>query len=173
VFCVAVIGRLSPEKGHRVLFDALREKNAVLLVAGDGPLAGELRAAARGLDARFLGFVDDTRPIFAAANAVAMPSLTEGLPLVALEALALGRCLVASAVGELPELLADGAGVLVPPGDAAALSGALATVENGEVRARIEKNALARARLYDVAAMAGSYASLYARVLPAVPSISR
>jgi glycosyltransferase involved in cell wall biosynthesis len=102
-----------------------------------------------------------------------MPSLTEGLPLVALEALALGRCLVASAVGELPELLADGAGVPVPPGDPGALSGALAMLENGEIRARIEKNALARARLYDVAAMAGSYASLYARVLAPEPSISR
>ncbi len=173
-FCVAVIGRLSVEKGHRVLFDALRHHaEAVVLVAGDGPLAAELRASARDLDARFLGYLDHARPVFAAADVIALPSLTEGLPLVALEALALGRCMVASAVGELPDLLADGAGVLVPPGDAAALSEALATLKNGEVRARIRTRALERARLYDVAAMAEAYASLYGRALPAIPSISR
>jgi glycosyltransferase involved in cell wall biosynthesis len=163
--CVAVIGRLSPEKGHRVLFEALRGKPATLLIAGDGPLREELAQAAEGLDARFLGYLEDAREVFAAADVVALPSLTEGLPLVALEALGLGRCVVASAVGELPQLLADGAGVLVPPGDSAALSEGLATVENGEVRARMEARALERARGYGAAAMAGAYASLYGRAL--------
>jgi glycosyltransferase involved in cell wall biosynthesis len=144
----------------------------VLLIAGDGPLREELRAAAQGLDARFLGYLDDARAVFAAADLIALPSLREGLPLVALGALALGRCLVASAVGELPALLEGGAGVLVPPGDAAALSGALATLENGAVRARIEARALERARLYDVAAMASAYAALYGRALSS-PSTSR
>ena len=173
-FCVAVVGRLSPEKGHRILFEALRGRpGVVLLLAGDGPLRDELRAAAQGLDARFLGFVDDTRPIFAAADVVALPSLTEGLPLVALEAMSLGRCVVASAVGELPELLEGGAGVLVPTGSARALSEALDRVENGEDRAAIEARAIVRARLYGVAAMAGAYASLYGRALSPMPSTSR
>jgi glycosyltransferase involved in cell wall biosynthesis len=79
---------------------------------------------------------------------------------------------VASAVGELPALLEGGAGVLVPPGDAAALSEALATLEDGAVRARIEARALERARLYDVAAMASAYAALYGRALSS-PSTSR
>jgi glycosyltransferase involved in cell wall biosynthesis len=178
--CIAVVGRLSVEKGHRVLFEALRgleradiaKARTVLLVAGDGPLRDELQAAAQGLDARFLGYLDDARAVFAAADVIALPSLREGLPLVALEALALGRCLVASAVGELPALLEGGAGVLVPPGDAAALSGALATLEDGAVRARIEARALERARLYDVAAMASAYAALYGRALSS-PSTSR
>jgi glycosyltransferase involved in cell wall biosynthesis len=184
-YCIAVVGRLSLEKGHRVLFEALRLLQSardpaaqrrgapVLLIAGDGPLNDELRAAARGLDARFLGYLDDARAVFAAADVVALPSLTEGLPLAALEALSLGRCLLASAVGELPELLADGAGALVPPGDAAALSEALATLENGEVRARIEVRAVQRARRYGVAAMASAYASLYGRALSPMPSTSR
>jgi glycosyltransferase involved in cell wall biosynthesis len=173
--CIAVVGRLSPEKGHRVLFEALRGRSGVvLLVAGDGPLREELRVAAQGLDARFLGFVENTRPIFAAADVVALPSLTEGLPLVALEAMALGRCVVASAVGELPEVLAGGAGVLVPPEDARALSEALDRVKDGEDRAAIERRAVARARLYGVAAMTGAYASLYGRALsPPMPSTSR
>jgi glycosyltransferase involved in cell wall biosynthesis len=164
-FCVAVIGRLSSEKGHRVLFEALRGQKATLLVAGDGPLREELARAAQGLDARFLGYLDDARPVFAAADVVAMPSFTEGLPLTALEALAFGRCLVASAVGELPELLQGGAGVLVPPGDAKALSEALASVQNGEVRAEIEKRAVVAARRYGAAAMAASYGALYERAL--------
>src|SRR5205807_1803519 len=84
-------------------------------------------------------YLDDARPVLAAADVVAIPSLTEGLPLVALEALALGRCVVASSVGELPELLAGGAGILVPAGDAPALSEALGRLQNGEVRERGER----------------------------------
>jgi len=166
-FCVVIIGRLAPEKGHRVLFEAMRGLDATLLVAGDGPLRDELQAAAAGLDARFLGYLDDAREVFAAADVVAIPSLREGLPLVALEAIALGRCVIASAVGELPELLAEGAGLLVPPGDAAALSEALRRLQNGEAFAReaVARRALERLRRYDVAAMAGSYASLYGRAL--------
>ena len=173
-YCIAVVGRLSVEKGHRVLFEAVRRRpgRPVLLIAGDGPLRDELRAAAHDLDARFLGYLDDARQVFAAADVVALPSLTEGLPLVALEAMALGRCLLASAVGELPELLAGGAGLLAPPGDAAALSEALATLENGEVRARIEGRALQRAQRYGAAAMASAYAALYSRALSPMPSTS-
>jgi glycosyltransferase involved in cell wall biosynthesis len=164
-YCIALIGRLAPEKGHRILFDSARAIDATLLVAGDGPLRGELREAAQGLDVRFLGYLEEAREVFAAADVIAIPSLTEGLPLTALEALALGRCVVASAVGELPEMLADGAGVLVPPGDAALLSDALRGARDQAYRARIEEKALARARRYGIAAMAGAYASLYGRAL--------
>jgi glycosyltransferase involved in cell wall biosynthesis len=169
-FCVAIVGRLSQEKGHRVLFEALRGKpGATVLIAGDGPLRPELESLAQGLDARFLGYLDDARAVFAAADVVAMPSLTEGLPLVALEALALGRVLVASEVGELPELLEGGAGVLVPPADARALSEALEPLRDGEVRARIERAAQARAARYGVAEMAASYVALYRRALRSEP----
>ncbi|MGZ6126146.1 MAG: glycosyltransferase, partial [Myxococcales bacterium] len=164
-FCVAVIGRLAPEKGHRVLFEAARGMRVTALIAGDGPLREELRAAARGLDVRFLGYVEDPRSVFAAADVIALPSSTEGLPLVALEALALGRCVVASAVGDLPELLAGGAGVLVPPGDPRALAAALRLLEGAAARAGFRDKALERIRLYEVAAMAGAYASLYGRAL--------
>lgn len=169
-FCIAVVGRLSPEKGHRVLFEALRgRRDVTVLIAGDGPLRQELEAAS-DFDARFLGFVEDTRAVFAAADVVVLPSLTEGLPLVALEAMSLGRSVIASAVGELPELLSDGAGLLVPAGDARALSEAIDRVKNGEDYAAA---AFSRARRYDVAAMAGAYASLYGRALSPMPSTSR
>jgi glycosyltransferase involved in cell wall biosynthesis len=164
-YVVAVIGRLAPEKGHRVLFEAVRGLSATLLLAGDGPLRDSLREASRDLDARFLGYREDARDVFAAADVIALPSLTEGFPLAALEALALGRCVVASAVGELPEVLGDGAGVLVPPGDPRALSAALSRLRDAGARAAIEARASSRAGNYGVAAMAVAYASLYGRAL--------
>jgi glycosyltransferase involved in cell wall biosynthesis len=172
-FCIAVVGRLSPEKGHRVLLTALRgRRDVTVLIAGDGPLRGELERIA-SCDARFLGFVADVRAVMAAADAVVLPSLAEGLPLAALEAMSLGRCVIASAVGELPELLGAGAGLLVPPGDPDALSGAIDRVKNGEVcAADVEGRAAERARSYGAAAMASSYASLYGRAL-STPSTSR
>ena len=163
-YCIAVIGRLSVEKGHQTLLAAL-QPGMTLLVAGDGPLREELTKAATGLDVRFLGYLDNARPVLAAADVIAMPSLTEGLPLTALEALALGRCLVASAVGELPDLLGGGAGVLVPPGDAQALSEALRTLRTAASRARIEASAVERAARYGAATMASSYVELYERAL--------
>ena len=173
-FCVAVAGRLSPEKGHRVLLEALRgRRDVTLLIAGDGPLRAELERMA-SCDARFLGFVAEMRAVFAAADAVVLPSLTEGLPLAALEAMSLGRCVIASAVGELPELLGGGAGVLVPPDDPEALSGAIDRVKNGEVcAADVQGMAVERAGRYGVAAMASSYASLYGRALSPMSSTSR
>ncbi len=164
-YVVALIGRLAPEKGHRILFEAARGLDATLLIAGDGPLRDGLREAARGLDARFLGYLEEARDVFAAADVIALPSLTEGLPLTALEALARGRCLVASAVGELPELLSGGAGVLVPRDDPSALADALQKLRDGATREAIERRARERAAGYGVAAMAGAYASLYGRAL--------
>jgi len=164
-FTIALIGRLAPEKGHRVLFEAARGLGATLLLAGDGPIRADLQDSARELDARFLGYLEDPRDVFAAADVIALPSLTEGLPLAALEALALGRCVVASAVGELPDLLEGGAGVLVPPGEPRALSDALSRLQESGARAGIEARAVERARAYGVAAMAGAYASLYKRAL--------
>jgi glycosyltransferase involved in cell wall biosynthesis len=161
---LAIVGRLSPEKGHAVLFRAMKriEPLATLLVAGDGPLGPALREEAQGLDVRWLGFVRATRPIYAAVDAVVMPSLTEGLPIAALEAMALGRPLVASAVGELPRLLADGAGLLVPPREEQALAAGLRRVlASPEERAAMAARARERVRQeYSVERMAERYARL-------------
>ena len=128
-------GRLEEQKGQDVLLDALAEVRRrglefVAVLAGEGRqrAALEERARALGLEAnvRFAGQVDDVGPLLAAADAVAMPSRWEGLPLVLLEALARGRPVVASAVGGVPEAVSDGEHArLVPPGDALALAGAL------------------------------------------------
>ncbi|MFN8587768.1 MAG: glycosyltransferase [Candidatus Eisenbacteria bacterium] len=131
----AVVGRLEEQKGHAVLFDALAELwrrglDFSLVVAGDGSLREPLqqRAAALGLDRKihFVGTLDDAGPLLAASDAVLLPSLWEGLPLVLLEAMARSRPVLATAVGGVPELIEHGVnGHLVPPNDAAALADAL------------------------------------------------
>ena len=161
---LAIVGRLSPEKGHarlfRALFAASLEKKVTVLVAGDGPLAEDLRVQARGLDVRLLGFVSDARPVYAASSLVVMPSLTEGLPLVALEAMALGRAVLASTVGELPVLLGGGAGLLVPSADETAWVKALCrAVESAQLRDEVAARAQARVRQdYGLSRMAARYA---------------
>ena len=98
--------------------------------AGDGSLRRSLeqRAEALGLTGRveFLGRLDEIGPLLLAADAVVLPSLWEGLPLIVLEALARARPVVASATGGVPDVIEDGvSGRLVPPGDPAALADAL------------------------------------------------
>ena len=124
------MGRLAREKGYGVLLDAMRllDVDVELDVFGDGPSRAELEDAARGLRVRFHG----ARPraeiatTLAAAHALVVPSLREGLGMVALEALAVHRPVIASGTGGLVETVVDGDdGALVPPGDPAALADAL------------------------------------------------
>lgn len=125
------VARLHPQKGLDVLLAAAQEwadrrPQPVLAVAGAGPLEAELRAlAARGAaPVRFLGPREDVPDLLAAADVVVLPSRWEARALVAQEALAAGRPLVATSVGGLPGLLGDGA-LLVPAGDAEALATAV------------------------------------------------
>jgi glycosyltransferase involved in cell wall biosynthesis len=167
---VAVIGRLSPEKGHGVLLRALLSLSPcpTVLVAGDGPLREWILRFAKVLPLRILGYCEKPRPVYAAADVIVLPSLTEGLPLVALEAMALGRCVVASAVGDLPEVLGGGAGLLIPPGDVGALARALGSLLASPARREtLAEVALERVRsCYSAEAMAAAYArSVYACAL--------
>jgi glycosyltransferase involved in cell wall biosynthesis len=123
---VLAVGRLHPQKGYDTLLEALPALgDAVVAVAGDGPLEGELRR--RAPQVRWLGRRDDVGDLIAAADVVVLPSVWEARSLTAQEALRAGRPLVATAVGGTPELVRDGA-VLVPPGDAAALGRAVRRV---------------------------------------------
>ena len=120
---VLAVGRLHPQKGYDVLLAALPViGDAVVAVAGDGPLAAELEAAAPQV--QWLGRRSDVADLYAAADVVVLPSLWEARSLTAQEALRAGAPLVATAVGGLPELVRDGA-VLVPPGDPVALGTAV------------------------------------------------
>ncbi len=104
--------------------------DAHYVLAGDGPLRGELEAEARalGLAARihFLGWRSDAYAIMTGLDVLLAPSLWEGFGLVFLEAMALGLPIISTRVSAVPEVVADGeTGWLVPPGDAGAIAGAL------------------------------------------------
>ena len=112
------VGRLSEEKGARELAEAAR--GLPLVVVGDGPL--------RSLFPQAVGFVPPRAvgPYYERAAVVVVPSRREGYGVAAREAMAHGRPVVASAVGGLLDAVEDGVtGVLVPPGDVAALRASL------------------------------------------------
>ncbi|GAA1809683.1 glycosyltransferase [Planosporangium flavigriseum] len=128
VLCVA---NLKHYKGHRFLIEAaamVRERGheVTLVLVGDGPERSALQALAdeRGVDARLLGARTDVDRLLAEADLFVLPSLTEGLSNAVMEAMAAGRPVVATDVGGTGELLRD-RGILVPPGDAAALADGL------------------------------------------------
>jgi glycosyltransferase involved in cell wall biosynthesis len=149
-FICAILGRISTWKGQDVLIRALAEpalatSGAIALVAGD-PWQGEerrlqeLRALAETLGVadrvRFCGFRSDVENVYGAADVVCVPSTQpDPLPNAALEAAAAGCCVVAADHGGLPEILRDSAtGLLVTPGDSAALAAALAALHADPAR---------------------------------------
>jgi glycosyltransferase involved in cell wall biosynthesis len=122
-----VVSRLAAEKGVETAVAAAARAGVPLVVAGDGPLRGELerRAAQDGGDVRFAGRVDErelARLRADAALAIVPSRAAETFGLAGAEAMAAGVPVVASAIGALPELV--DAGGLVPPGDPAALAAA-------------------------------------------------
>jgi glycosyltransferase involved in cell wall biosynthesis len=120
-------GRLSPEKGIAVFLRAARSAGVPAVVAGDGPLAKAL--SDEFPEARFVGHVDPgavTRLLDSALVAVVPSVSLENSPLGILEAMSAGVPVIASSVGGVPELIENGVeGLLVSPGDEAALSSAL------------------------------------------------
>jgi glycosyltransferase involved in cell wall biosynthesis len=133
---VVAAGRLSPEKGFGVLVEAAKllrneGQDVGFVLFGDGPLRQALagQVAARGLGERFVlaGFRDDVGRFLPHADLAVNASFTEGLPVAVLEALAAGLPVVATAVGDTPEVIEDGVhGFLVPAGAPAELAGRVA-----------------------------------------------
>jgi glycosyltransferase involved in cell wall biosynthesis len=129
-------GRMVPKKGFDVLLraHAMDRTKSRLTLIGDGPERERLEHLARALglngEVRFDGNQDHARVLeeMAAADVVAIPSLQEPFGLIALEAMSLGKPLVASRVGGLPEVLEGADALLVKPGDADELSVAIDTV---------------------------------------------
>jgi glycosyltransferase involved in cell wall biosynthesis len=167
------VSRLHPEKGHRVLFEAFARlrwdhPGATLSLVGTGPERETLAAAVRddGLEeaVHFLGWRDDALSIMWAADLVVHPSLHEALPSAVIEAVMLGRPVVASDVSGVRDILGDDEyGRVVPPGDEdalrRALDAALASLE--EARAQAERGRLYVGRYMDASRVAGQYLALY------------
>lgn len=132
---VLVLARLEPQKGHRVLLEAWKSvahsyPTARLVCAGDGLLRAQLEAQASTLgiagSVSFVGQQPNVPDWLALADFTVLPSFYEGLPLAAIESLAAGRPVVATAVDGTSEVVLDGkTGLTVTAGDSAALSAAI------------------------------------------------
>ncbi len=143
---MGVVARLQPEKGVASFLEvaarvAQEFPAARFAVVGDGPLRKELFGLAERLGLRervlFLGFHPDAQALIKLMDVVAVPSVSEGTPLVVLEAMAAGVPVVASSVGGIPDQIEPGReGILVTPGDSRALGDALLGLLRDPERAR-------------------------------------
>jgi glycosyltransferase involved in cell wall biosynthesis len=170
-------GRLIKLKGIEYLLNAAAAVQAEfpalrVEIAGSGPQreALEQRAAALGIAGRikFLGWVDNLSSVLPRWDIFVLPSLEEGFPIAALEAMATGLPVVASAVGGVPELVVDGeTGWLVPPGDVARLAARLQPLlRDPEQRRSMGAAAAARVRdHFSLAQMTENFSNLYDELL--------
>lgn len=168
---VAVVARLRREKGHARFLRAFGTVRAQLpdvraIVAGGGPMQGELTALAADLglgDAvRFTGELADPRSVIAEAHVVALASPHEGFPNAVLEAMACGRPIVATAVGGVPELVRGGIdGLLVPDDDDAFAQGLVDLLRDGDARERMGLAARDRAHGFSWAAVVERTEAVY------------
>ena len=163
---VLYVGPATAHKGRAVLLEAHRRLPAGLarlVLVGDGGAVDREGVRCAG---RLEGAALWDR--YRAASVVAVPSVwPEPCPTVALEAMGWARPVVASRVGGLPDLVADGeTGFLVPPGDPGALAGALRPLlEDGRLRRALGRAALARARSFSTAAVVPRIEAVYHEVL--------
>lgn len=174
---VLTLAQLMHRKGIDVLLRAaaaLHDPRLLFAIAGDGPEAAPLRALAVELQlgdaVHFLGRRDDAGDLLAACDLFVLPSRAEGLGVAALEALGAARAVIATRVGGLADLIADGAsGLLVPPADAGALAAAIAKLrDDAALRAKLAAAGPARVDAgYRPEQYVQRHLELYRRVLAA------
>ena len=180
---IFAIGRMVHQKAFDILLRAFTQITHLqldLLIAGDGPellnlqnLAKELGIADR---AHFLGRVDRTAVVslFKACHFFVLPSRMEPFGIVNLEAMAAGKAVLATRVGGVPEIIADGVnGMLVPPDDVDALAAAMVRLaEDGEFRNRIAAAGRRRSESFDWSAIATQYLDIYERLVGSMSSLA-
>jgi len=154
---VLYIGRLRPVKGVECGLRAFAIANSIypnthMALAGDGEQRGYLQKLVADLDIRhrvtFLGIRKDLPNLLAASDSVLMPSLTEGFPRTAIEAMAAGKPVIATDVGGTSEAIINGnTGILVPPKDINAMAKALGElIADINLQARLGKAGMRRAQ---------------------------
>jgi glycosyltransferase involved in cell wall biosynthesis len=172
---VIAVGRLSREKAFDCLLEALANlRDALLLLVGDGPERSKLaRQAARlGLEdrVRLVGQIREVRPFYAAADVVAISSVTEGSPNVLLEAMAARVPVVATTVGGIPEIVRhEESALLVRPGDPEGLASALARTiaDRSEAKVRAGRAAELIRKRHSPQARARRLVEMYSELAPA------
>lgn len=143
---VGMVARLAPRKGIAEFLQACRQvadqwPQAHFVLAGDGPLREVAHSLREQLGLRdelhLLGAVESARELIAALDCLVVASTSEGSSLVAMEAMACGKPVVATRVGGVPEVVVDGeTGVLVRPGEATALAEGIAALLRSPERRR-------------------------------------
>lgn len=149
-FLVGTIGRLSKEKNQAYLLKAIckvieKNSNVKVLVVGDGPQLGHLRKTAEklGLADRivFTGIIKDIIPVYQALDIFVLPSLTEGVPMTILEAMASKVPVIATNVGGVPDIIkSEEIGVLCDVNHIEQLSDAIAVLINDNAKREFLKN---------------------------------
>ena len=176
--CICAAGRLSPEKGHRYLLEAVAKlvqnlPRLLLVLLGDGRERANLEQQAKqsGIEKHvlFAGFKKDIRPWIEACDLLVNPSLTEGTPNVVLEAMALGTPVIATRVGGVPDVVEHMiSGILVAPADSSALTAAIhALLSSPSEQLRLAQNAQRRLFQYSPEKQTQQLKELYARALDA------
>ena len=170
---MAVLGRLEPVKGQAYLLSCLAELrdqgvSAQCLFIGDGPDLDVLRQQVSELQleeiVRFAGFRRDVPQMLSAIDVLVIPSQWEGLPMALLEAMALGKAVVAHRVGGIPDVIRDKKeGLLVEQGNKDEMVAALRRVMSSDVLRREYGNAaLTRVQQhYSAEALSHAYEDLY------------
>jgi glycosyltransferase involved in cell wall biosynthesis len=169
---IGAVGRLAAEKDYASLVAAFRQvrtqvPHVVAAILGDGPLLRELSEAARAhgcSELRFFGYREDAVALLSAFDMFVQPSLSEGIALAVIEAMAAGLPVIATSVGGNPEALGNGdAGILVPARDIDALASAItALAHDAGRRNRLAEAGRRRAETYfSIEATARAYEQLY------------
>lgn len=165
---VVAVGRLAPQKDHAMMVSAVAAVPSMwLMLIGDGPLREPLDRLISDLGlaprVRRVGAQPEARRLIGAADTAVISSRWEGLPLVALEALASGVPLIATDVRGNRELLRDGYdAILTPPGDSASLARAIERCLSDDVlRRELVAGGLRTAALYTVERMSSGFLALY------------
>lgn len=181
---VGAVGALVDHKGHEHLIDAMawidnERQDVWCVIVGDGANRAALQARIGrygiGARTRLVGRRDDVPALLRALDVFAHPSVEEGMGQVVVEAMLAGAPVVASSAGGLPEVVDDGeTGLLVPPGDGAALSRAILAVLRGRDRAlaRAEQARRVARDRFGVDAMISGTIAAYTRLLGA-PAAAR
>ena len=176
---LGMISSLTPEKGHRVALQAIRDvvenfPDLRLLIVGDGIIREELyrQVSELGLDSHvvFLGKRRDIPEILSAIDIFILPSYKEGLPIALLEAMAAGKAVIATRVGENANVvIPHETGILIEPGDVKQLAEALEELFiDRTLLQRLGDNARAEVEArYSSRIMARLYCELYTSVINA------
>lgn len=146
VILIGNVARLVPEKGHLFCLEAFkmvadRFPTVKLLIVGDGILKSDIEAKINELDLNdkviMIGRRDDIAEIFASLDISLHTSMWEGTPIAIIEAMLMGKAIIATKVGGIPELIEDGiTGMLISPYDKKALANAIITLINDKALAR-------------------------------------